>query len=663
MLIKAMPTPTKTVIKEALIPGVSEYFLDKDARWLANKLPRLIKARRVSGFWQKNTLYLMQNQNISPSQVLRDLSELGYEKVQRLESPGQFSVLGDTLRVYALVWNQIFTFEFWGNHLEAIHQEKTATLAVSPSQRRRLEKQVQERFLKKLEPGDYVVHLDHGVALFRGKITLEGRTFLRLGYAKGDELLVPITLTEKLSPYIGFGTPRIYRLGGSLWPKTKRRVRQSTLQLAKKLLKIYAERRIKTRPPYLPDDELQKEFESAFPYPLTIDQEQALQEIKKDMEGQHPMDRLLIGDVGFGKTELALRAAYKAVLSGRQVAMLVPTTILADQHFLNFKERFRPTPVKLGLISRAVSPTSRARLFAKLEAGTIDLVIGTHGLLNPKIRFKNLGLLIIDEEQKFGVEAKEKFKEKYPLIDVLSLSATPIPRSLQLALASVWDASLLLTPPPLKKPIQTHIEEFRPERAIEAIKKELARGGQVYWLYNKIHSINRVKQAIQELLPEVRVEIAHGQMPEKQLIKIMRSFARREFEVLLATTIIENGLDLPQVNTLIVQEAEKLGLAQAHQIRGRIGRKEKQARAWFFYDKLHITQAGRKRLELLKRFSELGEGYELSLKDLEMRGGGNILGKEQSGHIRAVGLNLYAQMLSEAIEQLQAHQKSPEAGA
>lgn len=662
--LELMAIKTKNKIKAVLIPAVAEYFLDKDAAWFSANLPRLKKMRGVSGFWQKNTLYLQKDQKISPYTVLRDLAEAGYEKVQRIENPGEFTALGDTIRIYALGLSQIITLEFWGNYLESIHQTRPAVRPVSPSHRRRLEQKMQERFLKKLEPGDYIVHLDHGVAILKGKIQLPASaavrgqtphgsiTYFRLGYAKGDELLVPISRTDKLSPYIGFGAPRIHRLGGSFWQRTKRQARKSTVELAKKLLKIYAQRQVKTRPPYAPDDELQKQFESAFPYQLTIDQEQALQEIKQDMASPHPMDRLLIGDVGFGKTEVALRAAYKAILSGRQAAMLVPTTILADQHFRNFKQRFRQTSVKLGLISRAVPQSSRERVLVKAKTGEIDLLVGTHGLLNPQLQFKNLGLLIIDEEQKFGVEAKEKFKENYPLLDVLSLSATPIPRSLQLALSNVWDASLLLSPPPLKKKIKTYIAEFKPERAVQAIEKELKRGGQVYWLYNKIHSINRAKEAIQKLLPEVRVEIAHGRLPEKKLIKIMRAFARKEFDVLLATTIIENGLDLPQVNTLIVQEAEKLGLSQAHQIRGRIGRKQKQARAYFFYNPQQVTEAGQKRLRLLKRFSDLGEGYELSLKDLEMRGGGNILGAQQSGHIRAIGLNLYSQMLSEAVEQL-----------
>jgi transcription-repair coupling factor (superfamily II helicase) len=648
-----MPKPkTKSLIQEILIPGVTEYFLDKRESWLKEHAARIKAARGASSFWQSNTLYIYQNQRLQPYQLLRDLAELGYEKVQRLEAPGEFSYFGGLIRIYALVWNQIITLEFWGSRLEKISLTQPALVKLAPSSRRRLELQVQKRFLAKLEPGDFVVHLDHGIGIFKDKLQLENKTYFRLLYAQGDQLLVPESLSEKLSPYIGFGTPKIYRLGGVLWHKTKRQVHQSTINLAKKLLKIYAQRKLKTRPPYLQDDELQRQFEASFPYELTLDQEQALREIKLDMASVYPMDRLLIGDVGFGKTEIALRAAFKAIVSGKQVIMLVPTTILADQHFLNFKERFQGTPVKLGLISRVVPGALRGRSSQRLARGEIDLIIGTHGLLNPDIKFKNLGLLIIDEEQKFGVEAKETFKQRFPALDVLSLSATPIPRSLQLALTNVWNASLLLSPPPLKKKIETYLAPFQPEAAICAIEKELKRGGQVYWLYNKVRHIKRVKKSIEQLLPGIKVRIAHGQMPELELVKTLRAFGRGEFQLLLATTIIENGLDLPRVNTLIVQEAERLGLTQAHQIRGRIGRKEVPARAFFFYDKTRLTPEGQKRLALLQRFSDLGEGYELSLKDLEMRGGGNILGKEQSGHIRAVGLNLYSQMLAEAIEKL-----------
>lgn len=643
---------TKALIQEILIPGVTEYFLDKNEPWLKKHASRIKAARGTSGFWQANTLHIYQKQRLQPYQLLRDLTELGYEKVQRLEAPGEFSYLGGLIRVYALVWNKIITLEFWGSLLEKISLSKPALVKIAPSSRRRLEIQVQKRFLAKLEPGDFVVHLDHGIGIFKDKLKLENKIYFRLLYAQEDQLLVPESLSEKLSPYIGFGAPKIHRLSGALWHKTKRQVHQSAIALAKKLLKIYAQRKLKTRPPYLPGGELQRQFEASFPYELTLDQEQAWQEIQSELSSAYPMDRLLIGDVGFGKTEIALRAAFKAILSGKQAAMLVPTTILADQHFLNFKERFQGTPVKFGLISRVLPQALRGRTSQKLAKGEIDLVIGTHGLLNPDIRFKNLGLLIIDEEQKFGVQAKEAFKQRFPALDVLSLSATPIPRSLQLALTNVWSASLLLSPPPLKKKIETYLAPFQVEAAMRAIENELKRGGQVYWLYNKVQHIRQVKKSIERLLPQIKVRIAHGQMPELKLVRTLRAFGRGEFQVLLATTIIENGLDLPRVNTLIVQEAEALGLAQAHQIRGRIGRKEVPARAFFFYNKKRLTPEGQKRLALLQRFSDLGEGYELSLKDLEIRGGGNILGKEQSGHIRAVGLNLYSQMLAEAIEQL-----------
>jgi len=510
--------------------------------------------------------------------------------------------------------------------------------------------------LKGLKPGDYLVHIDHGVARFLG---IENNCYV-LEYSQGDKLYVPLELERKLSRYVGFVEPTINRLGSSLWQKTKKKIKEETEKLAQELLEIYAKRETAARPPYLQEDEMDIQLKNTFPYKETPDQIQAIEEIKNDLEKPEPMDRLVCGDVGFGKTEVALRAIIKVVKSGYQVALLCPTTILADQHFQNFKERLKNLPIKIALLSRLQSKMEQKEIAGGLKNGKIDIVIGTHRLLSKDIEFKNLGLLIIDDEQRFGVKQKEKFKKLRASLDILSLSATPIPRTLYMSLSSLKNISLIQTPPQGRLPIKTFISKFSEKMIKEAIENEISRNGQVYYLHNRVETIEAVKKYLQELAPAVKFGVGHGRLSEKEIVGVMDDFRNKKIDVLIATTIIENGLDLPNANTIIVDDATRLGLSQAYQIRGRIGRSHIQAFAYFFYGK-RLSGKTKLRLDALKEFEELGSGYKVAMRDLEIRGAGNILGKEQSGNINRVGLNLYCQMLSEAIEKIKSSATSSEA--
>ncbi len=472
-----------------------------------------------------------------------------------------------------------------------------------------------------------------------------------LEYAAGDKLYVPAGLERKLSRYIGFIEPKISRLGSATWQRTKRKIKEETEKLARELLEIYAKREITTRPPYLPKDEFDHQLASGFSYQETPDQLQTIEDIRKDLTKSEPMDRIVCGDVGFGKTEVALRAIIMAVKSGYQSAMLSPTTILSNQHFQNFKERLKDLPIRITLLSRLQSKKEQKEIIKKIKNGEIDIIIGTHRILSKDVEFKNLELLVIDDEQRFGVKQKEKLKTLRSSLDVLSLSATPIPRTLYMALSSLKNISLIQTPPAGRLPIKTFVLPFKEKIIKKAIEDEIKRGGQVYYLHNRVETIETVKKFLEKLVPKIKFGVVHGRLREKELVNAMSNFQQRKIDVLVATTIIENGLDLPNVNTLIVADATKLGLAQAYQIRGRIGRSHIQAFAYFLYPS-RLNDKSKLRLTALKEAEELGSGYKIALKDLEIRGAGNILGKEQSGNVNQVGLNLYCQILSEAIEKI-----------
>lgn len=507
-----------------------------------------------------------------------------------------------------------------------------------------------------LKVGDYVVHVNHGIGKYMGIGTLEinglHKDYMHVMYAGGDKLSVPIEQIDLIQKYVGSEEkePKVYKLGGADWAKVKSKVRSTVQDIADDLIKLYAERQVTQGYSFNKDTPYQQEFEGMFPYDETIDQLRAIEEIKKDMEEPQPMDRLLCGDVGYGKTEVAIRAAFKAAIDGKQVAVLVPTTILAQQHYETFRERFSGYPFQIQVLSRFRSKKEQTDTMKGIKAGTVDVVIGTHRLLSSDITFKDLGLLIVDEEQRFGVSHKEKLKRLKMNVDVLTLTATPIPRTLHMSMLGVRDLSVIETPPENRFPVQTYVVEHSNALTREAIERELAREGQVYYLYNRVQGINQMAEQISMLVPDARVGVAHGQMSEQELERTILDFLDGEYDVLVSTSIIETGVDIPNVNTLIVHDADKMGLSQLYQLRGRVGRSNRIAYAYFTYqrDKV-LTEVAEKRLQAIKEFTELGSGFKIAMRDLAIRGAGNLLGAEQHGFIASVGFDLYSQMLGEEI--------------
>jgi transcription-repair coupling factor (superfamily II helicase) len=508
-----------------------------------------------------------------------------------------------------------------------------------------------------LRPGDYVVHVDHGIARFGGLARLgsgeEEKEHLVLEYAEGDRLYVPSDQADRVGRYLDpTGVPpSLTRLGTQEWPRAKERAKKAADDLARELVELYASRQLLPGFAFAADSPWQWELETSFPYVETPDQLLAISDVKKDMEEPRPMDRLVCGDVGYGKTEVALRAAFKAVQDGKQVAVLVPTTVLAQQHFQTFSQRLAPFPVSVELLSRFRSPQEQKEVIKGLKEGKVDIVIGTHRLLQKDVAFKDLGLVAVDEEQRFGVRHKERLKQMRKEVDVLTLSATPIPRTMHMALAGVRDMSTMETPPEERLPIKTYVAERNPRLIREAILRELERGAQVFFVHNRVKTIGRVAQELRVLVPEARFAIAHGRMAKEELERVMAEFGRGEHDVLVCTTIIESGLDLPRVNTLIVDDADRLGLTQLYQLRGRVGRGVERAFAYFLYQRgKRLTPQAQRRLQTIYEATELGAGFRIALRDLEIRGAGNLLGPEQSGQIGAVGFDLYTHILSEAVE-------------
>jgi len=518
--------------------------------------------------------------------------------------------------------------------------------------------------LRELHEGDYVVHINHGIGIYRGLTnqTLGGmeREYLVVEYADSDKLYVPVTQLDRIQKYIGrHGSPPITGLSSGRWNRAKKKARASTHLLARELMKLYAAREQAEGHQFEPDRPWLAQLENAFRYQETPDQLQAIRDVKDDMESDKPMDRLICGDVGFGKTEVAVRAAFNAVLDGKQVAVLVPTTVLGQQHHNTFRQRLSGYPVEIAMLSRFRSRQQQHKTIQGLKEGTVDIVIGTHQLLRADIRFKDLGLLVIDEEQRFGVKQKEQLKKLRQNVDVITLTATPIPRTLNMALSGVRSVSLINDPPQGRMPIRTFVRERDDELIREAILRELRRGGQVYFVHNRVKSIKHVAAGLQRLVPEAKVVVAHGQLPENELEEVMLAFYAEEFDVLVCTTIIENGLDVPNANTIIVDSADKLGLAQLYQLRGRVGRSDQQAYGYLLYrypDRM--SEEAEQRLKALEEFSELGSGFKLALRDLEIRGAGDILGREQSGHLSAVGLDLYCRMLADSVKTLKGERPS-----
>ena len=518
-----------------------------------------------------------------------------------------------------------------------------------------------------LSVGDYVVHEDHGLGVYRGIEKIERdkviKDYLKIEYADGGNLYLPATRLDGIQKYAGADAkkPKLNRLGGEQWNKTKTRVRGAVKEIAKDLVELYATRQEVEGYQYGPDTVWQKEFEELFPYDETDDQMEAIDATKADMESKKIMDRLICGDVGYGKTEIALRAAFKAVQENKQVVYLVPTTILAQQHYNTFLQRMKDFPVRVDLMSRFRTPSQQKKTLEDLKKGLVDILIGTHRVLSKDVQFKNLGLLIIDEEQRFGVAHKEKIKQLKKNVDVLTLTATPIPRTLHMSLIGIRDMSVLEEPPVDRVPIQTYVMEYNDEMVREAINRELSRGGQVYYVYNRVNDIDEVAAHVVKLVPDASVTFAHGQMREHELERIMLDFINGEIDVLVSTTIIETGLDISNANTMIIQDADHMGLSQLYQLRGRVGRSNRTAYAFLMYkrDKM-LKEEAEKRLQAIREFTELGSGIKIAMRDLEIRGAGNILGAEQHGQMEAVGYDLYCKMLNQAVQALRGQRTEEE---
>jgi transcription-repair coupling factor (superfamily II helicase) len=512
--------------------------------------------------------------------------------------------------------------------------------------------------------GDYVVHHRHGIGRFEGLVSISmagvERDYLIIGYASEDRLYVPTDQLAAVRKYTGGEAPRVSRMGGKDWGETKERVRKAVAAVAEQVVRLHRARARARGFAFPADSPWQGEVEAAFPFEETPDQLTAIADVKEDMEAELPMDRLIFGDVGYGKTEVALRAAFKAASAGKQVAVLVPTTLLAQQHHQTFSERLEPYPVRVEVLSRFLTPRQQQTVIEGVTTGAVDIVIGTHRLLSEDVRWKNLGLVVVDEEQRFGVTAKDQLKQLKVGVDVLTLTATPIPRTLEMALTGIRQVSHIRTAPEDRHPILTYVGVYDTQSVSAAIRRELLRDGQVFYVHNRVASIDEAVARLRNLVPDARFVVAHGQMSEGQLEQVMLDFWNREYDVMVATTIIESGLDLPQVNTLIVERADLLGLAQLYQLRGRVGRSSQRAYAYLFHPSDRtMTEEAYRRLEAIGEATDLGSGFHLALRDLEIRGAGSILGEVQSGHISAVGFDLYAELVAEAVSRLEGTQLAP----
>lgn len=641
-------TATKQ-LNTLLIVGLTPYFLEKPVLWWEENEADIIKKRKLNPTWTKNTFFVEEGERIKQGEFLRQVSDLEYEKVFEKIYPGTFKVLGSVVIIFPINKKIPYAVEFLGNFVESVREHSLVE--------KEGWKLKPKDALIKLSDGDYVVHIDHGIGIFRGTVEKNGEGYFKIEYAppregaQPDALFVPVSEKKRIEPYYGLERPRLNRLGTQFWTKTKKKSREEIIAFAQELIKIYRNRVIQKRLPYLPDG-LEKNVWESFEHELTQSQERAMEEIFKDMSKDEPMERILTGDVGFGKTELALRASLRAALSGRQTAILAPTTVLADQHFSVFSKRLKSLPAKIEMASRLNFPQKNKKILKELKEGGVDIIIGTHRLFSKDVAFKNLGLVVIDEEQRFGVRHKEHFKNFYPQTDILSLSATPIPRTLAFSLAGIRPASQIEEAPRGRKAPLTQVLPFSKKLIKEAIQAELKRKGQIYYVTNRIKTIPETIKMLKELNFRAETGAIHGRMAEKNIIETMRDFRDKKIKILVSTTIIENGLDISSVNTLIVENSALLGLSQAHQLRGRIGRGEEQAMAYFLYNPKNLAPKAEKRLNNLLDFQELGSGMEIAKRDLEIRGAGNILGREQSGIANRIGWNLYFQFINEAVENL-----------
>lgn len=645
--------------EQLLIAGLHPQLLEKPVFWFRKRKKEILRARLITPFWQHATVVAEAGLSIKLSEFLRSIHDLGYARVQTVMRPGEYAQQGGEVHVYPINERTPWRIDFLGNAIDAIeqtHQKETET-EISPLQKKFLE----QHRLGLIKDGDYLVHTDHGIGIFRGSTTLttSGPFYIAIEYAptpsapdKPDMLYVPEQLAAKVTPYVGFRKPRISRLGTPLWNSIKKKAKENIMAFAKELLEMYAKRETSERPPHTPFAELEQALADSFIHEETTDQAQAARDVLQNMESSRPLDHILLADVGFGKTEVAVRAAFRAVLNNRQVALLCPTTILADQHFETCKERFSAFPVSIERLSRLESSTAQKKIIQNLAAGKIDIIIGTQRLLSGDVMFKNLGLLIIDEEQRFGVKQKEHIRALQQNIDILSLSATPIPRTLNFALSGLRPMSIITTPPKNRVAPKTFVLPFSRQTIKNALEAELTRGGQIYFLCNRIGRMPMMRDYIREIEPKARITTIHGRMSEMELIRAMHEFREGKSHILLATTIIENGLDISNANTLIVEDSSLIGLAEAHQLRGRIGRSAVQSYAFFLYPSKKLKEKAARRLDALFQAQYLGAGQDIALRDMEIRGAGNILGRDQSGRVNQIGLNLYCQMLSEAVENM-----------
>ncbi len=625
------------------------------APYYAGRLPAFLK-KTAELLQQKKRVVIVSHQASRLSELLggEDIIAAPVETITQAPPPGNIALVQGSLPEGWVMGGETYLFT-------------DAEIFGFVKQRRLTRKRPAARRQPEIDfaPEDYVVHVEHGIGRFEGVTTLTTagveKEYLVLEYAAGDTLYVPSDQIDRVARYIGAGDrpPVLSRLGTQEWSRTKQRAKEAAAELARELLELYAAREVVPGFAFSGDSLWQQELEAAFPYVETPDQTEALEQVKVDMERPRPMDRLVCGDVGYGKTEVAIRAAFKAVMDGRQVAVLVPTTVLAQQHFATFSERLSAFPLRVEVLSRFRSPAEQRQVVDGIANGSVDICIGTHRLLQKDVEFKNLGLLIIDEEQRFGVNHKEHFKKMRQEVDVLTLSATPIPRTLHMSLVGVRDMSTMETPPEARLPVKTYVAEYNDHLVREAILRELERNGQVFFVHNRVQSIALVAADLRELVPEAEIAIGHGQMPEERLEAVMDAFGRGKVDILVCTTIIESGLDMPNANTLIVNRADKFGLTQLYQLRGRVGRGANLAYAYFLYDGgKRLTPVAHQRLRTIYEAAELGAGFGIAMKDLEIRGAGTLLGPRQSGHITAIGFSLYTRLLAEAV----AEQKARRAG-
>ncbi len=699
-LIDYMPVDTVMILDEPTrLVEVAKQMENDDANWALHalqdgkSLPSLVFSKNTDHLFHRRTfptlhvsLFLRQIPTIQPQHIVNFVSRamqsfhgqlhLLKSEVERWHKNGfQIIVLanGDERKQHVMRVLADYQMEkaqvHIGNLQSGFELPSVKCVVITEgeifSQKQRKVRKVEKKIdnaeriksYQELKVGDYVVHAHHGIGKYVGIGTLEiagiHKDYLHIIYAGADKLSVPIEQIHLIQKYVGAEDkePKLYKLGGSEWARVKSKVRSSVKDIADELVKLYAARQAVVGHAFSKDNSYQQEFEAMFPYEETPDQERAIAEIKADMELARPMDRLLCGDVGYGKTEVAIRAAFKSALDGKQVAILVPTTILAQQHYETFRERFNGYPFNIQVLSRFRSKKEQTEIIKSIKSGAVDIVIGTHRILSDDIQFKNIGLLVVDEEQRFGVTHKEKLKRIKTNVDVLTLTATPIPRTLQMSMLGVRDLSVIETPPENRFPVQTYVIEHNISLVKDAIERELSREGQIYYLYNRVQGITQIADQISQLVPDARVAVAHGQMGEQELERTILDFLDGEFDVLVSTSIIETGVDIPNVNTLIVHDADKMGLSQLYQIRGRVGRSNRVAYAYFTYqrDKV-LTEIAEKRLQAIKEFTELGSGFKIAMRDLTIRGAGNLLGAEQHGFIASVGFDMYSQMLTEEIE-------------